>query len=126
MDWYGIKVAIAEATGMDRAALHLLGGVSAQLLFAVLLRRRVSSWLPWILIFIVAIANEWFDLSYETWPDRQEQWNEAYRDMVTTLALPSLLILLGRFAPHLLVRPRSADDMGDMEDAGAGQGPAGD
>lgn len=109
MDWYAIKVSITEATGLDRDALHLLSGLFAQLLLALLLRRRLSAWLPWILILVASAANEWFDLSYEVWPDRSTQWNESFKDMATTMALPTLLLLIGRFAPHLLVQKRCAD-----------------
>ena len=124
MDWYGIKVAITEATGLDRDALHLLSGLAAQLLLALALRRRLISWLPWVLILIAASANEWFDLNYEVWPERSEQWNESFKDLATTMTLPTLLLLIGRFAPHLLVRSRCA---GDMNGPGAAEpGPADD
>ena len=120
MDWAAFKTLITEETGLSRDALHLLAGLGAYLLLTALLPRRVSPALPWLLILLAGLANEWADYLYETWPG---QWIESLKDMATTLALPSLLIPLGRFAPHLLVRPRRPDD---MEDVRAGQEPSGD
>lgn len=120
MDWAVIKTVITDQTGLSRDALHLLVGLGAYFLLTAMLPRRVSPLVPWLLILVAGLANEWADYLYETWPG---QWRESLKDMATTLALPTVLLLLGRFAPHLLVRPRRPDD---MDRAREGQEPAGD
>lgn len=109
VDWAAIKTIITEDTGLSRDALHLLTGLGLYLLLTALLPRRSWPVLPWFLILIAALANEWADYLNETWPG---QWRESLKDMVTTLALPTLLILLSRFAPNLLVRPKAIDSTG--------------
>ena len=108
MDWAAFKTLITDETGLSRDALHLIAGLGAYLILTALLPRRVSPAIPWFVILLAGLANEWADYLYETWPG---QWRESLKDMVTTLALPSLLILFGRFAPDLLVRPRPVDAM---------------
>jgi hypothetical protein len=120
MDWAALKTLITDETGLSRDALHLLVGLGAYLVLAALLPRRVSPLLPWLLILVAGLANEWADYLHETWPG---QWRESLKDMATTLSLPSLLILLGRLAPHLLVRPAPA---AASEKAAPDQEPAGD
>ena len=110
MDWAAFKELITDETGLSRDAFHLLAGLGVYLVLTVLLPRRVSPLTPWFLILIAGLANEWADYLHETWPG---QWRESLKDMVTTLALPSLLIFLAQFAPDLLVRPKPVDAMGD-------------
>jgi len=105
--WATTKTAITDDTGLSRDALHVLTGFTAHVLLAALLRRSVASPVPWFLVLLLAGANEWADYLYETWPG---QWKESLKDVVTTMALPSLLVLLSRFAPSLLVRPRRRKD----------------
>ena len=111
MEWWSTaKALITEETGLSRDALHLLAGLASYLILTAILPRRVSPWLPWILILAAGLANEWADYLFETWPG---QWRESVKDMVTTLSVPTLLFLLGRYAPDLLVRQRRAGDMGE-------------
>jgi hypothetical protein len=118
--WSTAKALITEETGLSRDALHLLAGIGAYLILTAILPRRASPWLPWLLILVAGLANEYADYLYETWPG---QWRESLKDMATTLGLPTLLILLGRFAPDLLVRRKPADAMGEPA---LEQEPAGD
>src|SRR3712207_6729137 len=98
-EWFTFKASIAEANIISRDALHVFAGVGGQLLLAALLRRSAASLLPWLLVLLATGANEWFDYRYETWPD---QWKETLKDFGTTMAVPSLLLLLSRFAPQTL------------------------
>ena len=110
MDWAAIKTVITEDTGLSRDALHLLTGLGLYLLLTAVLPRRSWPILPWFLILVAGLANEWADYLHETWPG---QWRESLKDMITTLSLPTLLILLGRFAPSLLVGRRQGSSAGE-------------
>jgi hypothetical protein len=110
MDWYQMKHWLAEATGLGLDALHVHAGVLGQLAAAAILRRSLRSPLPWLLILAAALANEWWDLTYEIWPTRQEQWAESVRDAWNTMLLPTILFLLARYAPGVLVRIKPKGD----------------
>jgi hypothetical protein len=117
MDWYEMKQLVEEATGLGLDALHVHAGVLGQLAAAAVLRRSVASVWPWLLVLAAAVANEWWDLTYEIWPTRDEQWDESIRDTWNTMLLPTLLLILSRFAPSLLVRKdRHAHVSEDAED----------
>ena len=118
MDWAAIKTVITGETGLSRDALHLLVGIGLYLLLVAMFPRGAPRWLAWLLVLAAALANEWADYLHETWPG---QGSETAKDLATTMALPSLLLLAGRFAPHLLVRPQPSGDMdrpGDQEPSG--------
>ena len=103
MDWYQVKMVALELTGVSRDALHIFAGVGGQLFVAALLRRSVASPLPWLAVLGVEVANEAFDLSYETWPDRP-MWPGSVKDVLVTMLVPTVLLLLARYAPGLLHR----------------------
>lgn len=101
MDWFQIKQAMTDATGISQDALHVLAGVALQLGLAATLRLRVAHWLPWLVVLLLAAGNEWSDLRLEVWPNRAEQWGETVKDMAVTMALPTLLMALARWTPGL-------------------------
>jgi hypothetical protein len=115
MDWYQAKHFLTLFTGLHMDALHVHVGLLGQLLAAAALRRSLASPLPWLALLIALGANEWFDLAYETWPDRDEQIGESIRDGWNTMLLPTLLLLLARFAPGLLVARPAAPKLQDDE-----------
>lgn len=101
MDWFEIKLYLIDATGVSRDALHAHFGLAVMLATALLLRRPLGSPLPWLAALAVALANEFYDLRYETWPERDLQWQAARHDLLNTMLQPTLLMLAARFLPPL-------------------------
>src|SRR5690349_17434702 len=103
MGWLAFKHWLQMSGGISMDAMHVLAGVLVQLLIAVLLRRSLRSPLPWLAVLLLALANEAVDLHVDkTWPDRGVQWVESIKDMLITMLLPSLLLMIARWAPGLL------------------------
>jgi hypothetical protein len=111
MDYFGFKLGIVTATGLDMDALHVHAGIIVQLLAALILRRSLRSPLPWLVVLAAVLANEAYDLHYDPWPASQRAWQiaESVKDVWNTLAMPTLLVLLARFAPRLLTAPSHGD-----------------
>ena len=111
--WYQVKLFIEHATGVSMDALHVLLGVVIFLLAAQLMQRGVASMRPWWATLILEIGNEAYDLTVERWPDLGSQLGEGFKDIVLTMALPTLLHLVARRYPAFLTgkaaRERSAD-----------------
>jgi hypothetical protein len=101
MDWYDVKQYAEGLIGLDMDALHVYAGVLGQIVAALVLRRSLASLWPWLAVLTAALANEWFDLGYEVWPDRQMQYAASFRDLWNTMLLPTLLLVLTRLAPGL-------------------------
>jgi hypothetical protein len=112
MDWYQLKESVEHFTRLDMDALHVHVGILAQIGVALLLRRTLASPWPWLAVLAAAVANEWYDLNYEIWPEaeRERQYMESVRDIWNTMLIPTLLLLLCRFAPRLFVRPAPAEE----------------
>jgi hypothetical protein len=102
MDWYQVKLAALEATGLSRDALHIVFGISGHFLLAMALRRSLASPLPWSGVLAAEALNEWWDLHYEVWLDRP-MWPESIHDLWVTMLVPTLLLIVARYFPGLLV-----------------------
>jgi hypothetical protein len=104
MDWPEIKELTAQL-GVAKDALHIYFGILIQILAAAGLRRRLGTWMPWAAVLLAVIGNEALDLRYSQ--ERQIQdWQvlEAGRDVLNTILVPTLLLILCRYAPNLFAR----------------------
>lgn len=101
MEWYQIKTALSQATGISQDAFHILVAVGIQLLVAWALRRDISAFAPWLVVLGMELANEYSDLAFETWPDRTWQIGESVKDIVVTMVVPTVLLVLARWRPAL-------------------------
>jgi hypothetical protein len=108
MDWYQIKLLLLAETGLSRDALHILFGVAAQLLLAAVLRRPLSSPLPWLGVLIAEAANEYHDLTGDSFTHKKI-WPDSLVDFLVTMAIPTALLLLSRYAPSMFARPKKAE-----------------
>jgi hypothetical protein len=104
MDWYHFKQSLELSLGLHMDALHVYAGVIVQLVAALLLQRSVANSLPWLIVLITVVANEYYDLAYEVWPQRDMQYAEGLKDAWNTMLMPTVLMLLARFAPRLFHR----------------------
>jgi hypothetical protein len=107
MDWHDLKQWLELASGLDMDALHVHAGVLLQILAALLLRRPLSSPLPWLFVLAAILANEVYDYRYEVWPQRSEQVAEAVRDVWNTMLVPTLILIVARYFPRLLTGSRA-------------------
>lgn len=110
MDWYGFKEWVEMSTGLHMDALHVHAGVLCLILAALVLRRPLRSPLPWLVVLAIVLANEAYDLSYDPWPARADIWPnrdtqfaESLKDAWNTMLVPTVLLILCRFAPQILV-----------------------
>ena len=107
LDWQQIKEAIAYYTDLERDALHIYAALLVQVGTALVLRRRLAHWLPWAAVLALAVGNELLD-TYRDGVVEQWELDSNLHDLWNTMLLPSLLLLLARFAPRLFAPPGPA------------------
>lgn len=86
---------------IDHDTLHLMAGLLITLIVATITRRPITSWVPWIVTFAIILFNEGVDLWVEIWPEPGRQYGEGAKDVVVTMAIPTILALAVRFNPSL-------------------------
>ena len=107
--WYDAKLLLEHASGVSMDALHILVGVAAQLIFAIIFRTPLASWRPWLFVLTLLLFNEFSDLWVEQWPQPAMQYGEGLKDTGLTMILPTLIMVLARWRPEVFYRrPRHA------------------
>ena len=103
-DWIGLKEAFVTWSGVDRGALQVLGSLLLHVAAAAVLRRPLSSVFPWVAVLLLAVGYEaiggYADGELHDW-----ELNGSIRDAGLMMALPTLLLLICRFAPRLVHAP---------------------
>jgi hypothetical protein len=96
LGWYQIKLLIEHASGISMDALHILVGFVLFVLAARLLKTSVASPRPWLVLLMLELLNEAYDLYVEIWPNLATQLGEGIKDILLTMILPTLLAILVR------------------------------
>lgn len=115
--WHDSKLFLERLTSVSHDALHVITGTCLWLLLALILRRPVTSWLPLLGLLVTVLFNELVDVWVEIWPEPSMQAGEAAKDVVTTIALPLLLLLAFRAAPGLTASPNKGANRTDAKPA---------
>lgn len=93
-----VKTAIETATGLSREALQIYAAIFVHLLAALLMRRSLAHPAPWVCALLAIAADEWLETG---------AGNRPIADTAMAMIIPTLLLLLTRFAPFI-VRPARA------------------
>ena len=103
-NWGGMKLVFSEIAGVSQDALHVLLGFFSFLLAAAVMRRPAASSLPWFVVLVAELLNEAVDLASGTADYVSPMWPGSVKDVLTTMAVPTILFLIARLAPGILVR----------------------
>lgn len=99
--WHQGKLFIEHAVSISHDSLHVIVGVLVWVVVALLSRRPLTSWTPWLWVFAFILWNETVDLWNEQWPDPGMQYGEGAKDVAITMLLPTVLMFAGRARPDL-------------------------
>ncbi len=106
------KLFFEHAVRIEHGTLHVVVGVLAWLAIALLLRRAVSSWLPWLGLLALNFWNEMIDLWVEQWPDPGMQYGEGAKDVILTMFVPTVMMIAVRNRPNLFSQRPAAPRVG--------------
>ena len=99
--WHQGKLFVEHSLTISHDALHLLVGVLLWIVLGLVLRRPLHTWRPWLWLLAAALWNEAVDLWVEQWPDPGQQYGEGAKDLLLTMAVPTLIMLTARLRPDL-------------------------
>ena len=100
-DWVSATESFATWLGIDQDALRILAALLLSIATALLIRRPLSSPVPWIVVLVLATGHE----VATAWADRivtRPEWMHGLRDVLLAMTVPTALMLLGRYAPSTL------------------------
>jgi hypothetical protein len=99
--WHQAKLFIEHSLTINHDALHMLVGVLIWIVFGLLSRRPLTFWRPWLWLFAIILWNETVDLWVEQWPDPGQQYGEGAKDLLLTMAIPTIIMCAARLRPDL-------------------------
>lgn len=101
LSWHQGKLFVEHSVSISHDALHILLGVALWMGLGLLFRRPLTSWVPWLWLLAVILWNETVDLWIEQWPNPGQQYGESAKDILLTLAVPTLIMVAARMRPDL-------------------------
>ena len=103
-----VKLWLVGHVGLAKDALHIYVALTLFFGVALLFRWKPSSWKPWAVVALVALAGEAWDIrdsiAYRTPLDIWANWHDIWN----TLFWPSVIVVLARTTP-LFARGQSTD-----------------
>ena len=99
--WHQGKLFVEHSLTISHDALHILVGVLLWTVLGLVLRRPLYTWRPWLWLLAATLWNEAVDLWVEQWPDPGQQYGEGAKDLMLTMAVPTIIMLTARFRPDL-------------------------
>ena len=113
LSWYEAKLFLEHSTSVSPDALHVIAGALIFFICALLFRRPISDVRVWVALLCLNFFNEFVDLWAERWPDPARQYGEGMKDLFLTMVVPTILLLVSRFAPAIFSRARPPEEMAD-------------
>lgn len=102
--WGRFKLATEAFFGLSADAMHVHVSVMLLLFYALVTRRRLYSPLPWFLVLVTELMNEFIDLN-QPYGSPESNWPDSWHDIKNTMFLPTLLVLLLRWRNNSFLRP---------------------
>ena len=97
MDYTYLKDFISYYTGLEKDALHIHVALFLYLLVLVVFRRSRRSFLPWLVVFGIELANEAHDLWLNWTGGPAWAIGESVKDLWNTMLWPTVLYVIGRY-----------------------------
>lgn len=88
---------IFRLSGLPDPVLHVLLGLAIYIVAAALLRRSRHSWTPLLVLLSFQLINEAADVARDLLNGDHIGWRGGIFDTVMTMALPTMLLLIGRY-----------------------------
>ena len=98
----GVKFEVEQAVPFDADWLHLLIGPVIFAAAALVTRKPMSSWTPWLAVLAIAGLNELADLAVDQSPNRLGAYAENVTDFLLTIAVPTVIMIAARRFPGLI------------------------
>jgi hypothetical protein len=97
MSWLQeVKLLLMSGTGLSKDALHVYVGLGVFLLALAIGRWRTGDVRPLLLVVVLALAGELWDLIDNVRTNAGMQWAGHWKDIWNTLFWPTVLTILGR------------------------------
>lgn len=103
-----IKTLLSETVGITKDALHVHIGLAIFLGVALVFRRSLASWIPWLALLAFEVANETMDILYWDGTGIGVDVGDSPKDIVNTMFWPTVVFLVARWVRRRTPSPEAA------------------
>ena len=128
--WLTVKTSLEQSIPFSSAWLHIVVGPLIFIAAAAILRKPLSSWLPWSILAVLALLNEIADLLPRRWPpENGQRFIESGRDFALSMLVSTFILLVARWrrsksATRSLEIPTEAGERAHCEPPEAAEAPS--
>jgi hypothetical protein len=91
--WQICKAWLGVTTGLPDSTLHVVFGMLLLLLAAAVLRRAIWDWRPWLVVLVLELINEIYDMLNPA--SGEDRLTASLHDLWLTMLLPTVLLFVG-------------------------------
>lgn len=107
----GAKLATTQGLSLSKDALHIHVGIAVFIAACLLLRWKASDGRAWMLVLVLALIGEVTDLYIDVDLGRPLDLLENWKDVVNTLAAPTLILLAARYSSIFKPAPPQSENV---------------
>ena len=102
-----LKTQLSEFLGITKDALHIHIGLAIFLGAALVFRRSLASWIPWLALLAFELSNEAMDVFYLDEGGIGFDLGDSPKDIVNTMFWPTVVFIVARW-----LKRRASSGMG--------------
>ncbi len=92
-----LKTQLSELLGITKDALHIHIGLAIFLAVALVFRRSLASWVPWLALLAFELANELMDIFHSHAGTIGFELGDSLKDILNTMFWPSVVVIIARW-----------------------------
>jgi hypothetical protein len=92
-----LKTELSELLGITKDALHIHIGLAIFLGVALVFRRSLASWIPWLALLAFELANELMDIFHLHGGAIGFEMGDSLKDILNTMFWPTVVLLAARW-----------------------------
>lgn len=92
-----MKLDILSTVHLSRDAVHIYVGLLCLLLYVIVFRKRIDSWLSLLPVVLLALLMESLDLHDDLQALGHFRWGASLHDIINTLFWPFVIVTLFKF-----------------------------
>jgi len=92
-----LKTQLSEVLGITKDALHIHFGLAIFLGVALVFRRPLASWIPWLALLTFELANELMDVFHLHQGTIGFEVGDSLKDILNTMFWPTVVLVAARW-----------------------------
>lgn len=92
-----LKTQLSEVLGITKDALHIHIGLAIFLGVALVFRRSLASWIPWLALLTFELANELMDIFHLHQGTIGFEVGDSVKDILNTMFWPTVVLVAARW-----------------------------